>query len=243
MANTYSSISKKETYGLIKQAQEGDSYAREILIEKNAGLVNKIAWKFANSGVEIEDLIQIGYIGLLKAINKFDFRYNVMFSTYAVPLILGEIKGSFREGGQLKVSRSLKTEISEMNKIKDRLIEKLGRSPKISELAKEMKITTEHLIELLETEKELSDVVSFESLETDFITKQKVCDPLEKDIDYLVLKEEIKLLEKKEKEILLLRYFKDLTQSETGKILGMSQVQVSRIEKMAIKHIREKMTK
>lgn len=242
MVNTYSYTSKEETYELIKQAQAGNCYARKILIEKNSGLVKKIAWKFTASGAEIEDLIQIGYIGLLKAINKFDCKYNVMFSTYAVPLILGEIKGTFRDGGQLKVSRSLKTEINEMNKIKERLMEQLGRSPKISELAKEMKITTEHLIELSEAEKEITGVVSLESLKTDLVIEQNVYDSPEDRLDNLVLKEEIKQLEKKEKEIVLLRYFKDMTQSETGKILGISQVQVSRIEKKAIEKIRKKMT-
>ncbi len=242
MTDVCLNLSKAETYELILKAQAGNREAKEILVEKNSGLVKKLAWKFSSCEIEREDLIQIGYIGLLKAISRFDCSYDVMFSTYAVPLILGEIKRTFRDGGKIKVSRSLKTEIIMMKKVKEKLSLQFGRSPKISELANEMNITPEHLIEISEAEKEVVGVISLETMKTENDMEEKVCSSPEENIDKLILREEIKHLKKTEQQVVMLRYYKDMTQSETGKVLGISQVQVSRIEKKVLEDIRKKMT-
>ncbi|MGN0658914.1 MAG: sigma-70 family RNA polymerase sigma factor [Emergencia sp.] len=242
MGCRYVPVPREDTYALIRRAQEGDQTAREILCEQNTGLVKKIALKFAAGDLEIDDLIQIGYIGLLKAVNKFEPEYGVMFSTYAVPMIMGEIRRYFRDSGKIKASRSLKSEIWQMRKIQNELVTETGFSPRISELAEAMGITAERVLELMEAENAISSVASLDSqvVEAEYDARCSQASP-ENNLDGIMVRKEIAGLEKRERQVILMRYYRDMTQQEIAKILGISQVQVSRIEKRALEKMREKM--
>lgn len=243
MSSKYVPIPKEDTYLLIKKANNGDIFAKEQLVEQNTGLVKNIALKFVVSGYEFEDLLQIGYIGLLKAIEKFDISYDVMFSTYAVPMIMGEIKRHIRDDGKIKMSRSIKIEIRELKRAEQNLYNKFGKQPKISQIAEEMEITKERVLELIEAEDALSNVVSFENLlELGETTHQSIeYNTPESQLDMMIIKKAIGQLTEKERIIIVLRYYKDMTQQQIASRMGISQVQVSRIEKKAINSIKEKM--
>jgi RNA polymerase sporulation-specific sigma factor len=147
---------KEDTYSLIREAQSGNEIAREQLIESNTGLVKNIALKYINTGYEFEDLLQIGFIGLLKAVDRFDTNYDVMFSTYAVPMILGEIKRHLRDDGRVKVSRQIKQEVRNMKQACDKFCHVNGRPPKVSELAEEMGIEVDELLGIMEASDAMS---------------------------------------------------------------------------------------
>ena len=204
------------TIALIRRAHEGDENARAQLVEENTGLIWCVVKRFYGRGTEAEDLFQIGSIGLLKAIDKFDLGYDVKFSTYAVPMITGEIKRFLRDDGMLKVSRSLKEIAYKAYQAKEALTEKLGREPLLEEIAEETGVE----VMLLE---KIADTGGAE----------------EKILDHLLLTELIKELKKDERKLLYLRYFADKTQTEIGEELGISQVQVSRMEKKILKTMRE----
>ncbi len=242
MAYKYVPIPKADTYELIKKAQNGDEEALSLLCEQNTGLVKKMALKFTTSEYEAEDLIQIGYIGLLKAVNKFQPEFNVMFSTYAVPIIMGELKRFFRDNGRIKASRSLKSEIYALKKAQETLCGKDGKQPKLSQIAEFMGVSTERVLEVMEAATALSNVVSLDSqpVEEEYNTYYRQSSP-ENNLDSIMIKKEIEHLPMRERQVLVLRYYKDMTQQEIAKILGISQVQVSRIEKRALTEIRQKM--
>lgn len=243
MEYKYIPVSKEETYRLIRKAQAGDEEAKRLLIEKNTGLVKKIALKFVTAENEADDMIQIGYIGLLKAIEKFDPDYDVMFSTYAVPMIMGELRRFFRDTGKIKVSRSLKAEAAQLKKTQQELCHKIGRQPRLSEIAKAMGISAEHAAEIMEAETAMNNVTSLddrnpaESEEGYGVS----CSP-EQNLDGIMLRKEIKALPAREKQVILLRYYKDMTQQEVAKIIGISQVQVSRTEKKALAKMRGRLS-
>ncbi|HZK01773.1 MAG TPA: sigma-70 family RNA polymerase sigma factor, partial [Anaerovoracaceae bacterium] len=140
MISNFQPTTKEDTYRLIEEAQSGNEEAREQLVIQNTGLVKNIALKYINTGYEFDDLLQIGFIGLLKAIDRFDTKYNVMFSTYAVPMILGEIKRHLRDDGRVKISRQIKQDVRNMKQTIDKFCHVHGRPPKISELAAEMEV-------------------------------------------------------------------------------------------------------
>ena len=233
-------LSHEETLDLIDKVQRtGDEQAKEILIENNLGLVRSVVSKFLNIGYDRDDLFQLGSIGLIKAIYKFDPRFNVKFSTYAVPMILGEIKRYLRDDGMVKVSRSLKQiAISEI------LSKKLGREPSIEELAKELDVEKEDLVMAMESnfsveylhgvihEEEGSPICLIDKI------SQKGESEEEKVVENILLKEVLGKLEKRERQIIMLRYFEDRTQSEIGELLNISQVQVSRIEKKVLSKLK-----
>ncbi|HPO05458.1 MAG TPA: SigB/SigF/SigG family RNA polymerase sigma factor [Bacillota bacterium] len=242
MASDYRPLKKEDTYRLIKEAQSGDEAAREQLIEQNTGLVKNIALKYINIGYEFEDLLQIGFIGLLKAIDRFDSKYDVMFSTYAVPMILGEIKRYLRDDGRVKVSRQIKQDVRNMKRICDDFFHANGRSPRVSELAEKMGINEDELLLLMEA----SDAMNIpESLNDPDRPETSVDDIYreseEKRIDIIFLKSAIGRLAERERQIIVLRYFKDMTQQQIADRLGISQVQVSRIEKKVLLNLREEM--
>ena len=204
-------LSHEETLELLEKAQHGDEEAKEVLISNNLGLVRSVVSKFANIGYERDDLYQLGSIGLIKAIYKFDPTFNVKFSTYAVPMILGEIKRYLRDDGMVKVSRSLKQLAIKAKSQGEALTKKLGREPTVEEIAQSLNVEKEDLVMAMEANNE----------------EEKV-------IDNILLKEVLGKLEKRERQIIMLRYFEDKTQSEIGEILKISQVQVSRIEKKVL---------
>ena len=243
MGCRYIPVPKEETYILIKQAQQGDERAKARLITENTGLVKKIAGKFITEDHEVEDLIQIGYIGLLRAIDKFDPAFDVMFSTYAVPMIMGEIKRFFRDNGKIKVSRSLKTDLSALRQMQNTFEAKEGRPPRISEIAEALSMESERILEILEAGDRLANIDSLDRRQEEGIPPgEGEFRYVDLQTDFIMLKDEIRALQEKERLVILLRYYKDLTQQQIANRMGISQVQVSRIEKKAIQKIREKMT-
>lgn len=235
-----------ETMRLIQMAHEGDKAARDQLVEDNVGLVWSIVRRFAGRGHEMEDLFQIGSIGLLKAIDKFDLSYDVRFSTYAVPMITGEIKRFLRDDGLIKVSRSVKELGMKVGAARESLSVSLGREPTIEEIAGELKVSREEVAASLEAGAEV------ESLYRPFGKNdgQELClmDRLEEKEDAeetllnrMVLRELISELGPKEREIIIRRYFYNQTQSVIAADLDISQVQVSRLEKKILRQMREKL--
>ena len=230
---------------LIKLAQNGDENAYETIIQANSGLIWSIVKRFLNRGYDAEDLYQIGSIGLLKCIKKFDTNYEVKFSTYAVPMIMGEIKRFLRDDGLIKVSRPLKEIATKAKYMRDVLTKENNEEPTINELAIAIDVPLEDLVLALDADKEVeslySTVYQNDGKSVYLIDKLELkTDNQEKIVDFIVLKDIIEKLEPREKQIINLRYFEDKTQSQVAKIIGISQVQVSRIEKKVLIKIREK---
>lgn len=232
------------TIALIQQSHKGDEKARAQIVEENAGLVWCIVKRFFNRGAEAEDLFQVGSIGLLKAIDKFDMSYDVKFSTYAVPMISGEIKRFLRDDGMIKVSRSLKELAYKAYQCRERLQEALGREPTMNEIAQDLEVEREELVMALDAS---GDV---ESLHKPIYQKEgqeiRLMDKLpekegEEDriLNNMLLKQLLDYLNKEERQLIYLRYFANQTQSQVGVELGISQVQVSRLEKKILKRMRE----
>jgi RNA polymerase sporulation-specific sigma factor len=235
-----------ETLNLIRKAKAGDREAQAALVEGNMGLVWSIVRRFQNRGYEGEDLFQIGCIGLIKAIHKFDYSFKVKFSTYAVPMIIGEIKRFIRDDGMIKVSRSLK-EISNKARItKEILCKELGREPTIGELSERLNIPSEDIVMALEAsytpESLYSTIGDGENSPIMLIDRlNDECSSSETEIiDRIALRQVIESLKPREKQIILLRYFKEKTQVQIANMLQISQVQVSRIEKKILEELRNK---
>lgn len=229
---------------LIKRAKEGDKSAESEIVNGNIALVWSVARKFSNRGYDLEDIFQIGCIGILKAIKNFDLSYNVRFSTYAVPLIMGEIKRFLRDDGIIKVSRRLK-EIAQKAKITKEILEKeLNREVKISEIAERIGETPSDLAIAMEANvapeslyKEINENDKSPGYLIDKIAKNT--DTEEEILDKISLNEAIKALDEREKKIIILRYFRGKTQSEIAASIGISQVQVSRLEKKILGRLKE----
>jgi RNA polymerase sporulation-specific sigma factor len=245
-------ILKKEHYDyednveLIQMARNGNKQALDKLIQMNLPLVASISKKFLNRGYDYEDIFQIGSIGLVKAFNKFDQSFNVKFSTYAVPMIMGEIKRFLRDDGMIKVSRSVKNTARKLHYDKEALTKKLDRSPTIEELSVFSGIDKEDI--LIATESVYGMQYLYDTIHQDdgspvlFIDKLSEAGEEDKEIvDKIALKEALGKLDDKSRQIIMLRYFKDKTQIQVAKLLGISQVQVSRIEKKVLKQMREKL--
>lgn len=231
-----------EVKRLIALSQSGDSTARETLVSNNIRLVWSVVQRFAGRGYDSEDLFQIGCIGLLKSVDKFDLSFDVKFSTYAVPMIIGEIQRFLRDDGTLKVSRSLKEMAGRVRKTKDELSKRHGRQPTISEVAEELGVTPEEIVFAQEANKPPTSIheTVFEN-DGDPITlmDQIADDSQEKWFDKLALTQAIQGLSERERLIVYLRYFRDQTQSEVASRLGISQVQVSRLEKKILQNIKD----
>ena len=232
------------TIALIKKSHDGDKQAREQLVEENMGLIWCVVKRFYGRGAEGEDLFEIGSIGLLKAIDKFDLSYEVKFSTYAVPMISGEIKRFLRDDGMIKVSRSLKELSYKIFQVREKMQDELNREPTLEELSQRMQISKEELVEAMETgaeveslykpihQKEGSEIRLLDKLEEKERKEEKL-------LDHMLLKQLIETLNKEERQLIYLRYFADKTQSAVGELLGISQVQVSRMEKRIMKNLRK----
>lgn len=230
----------------IKQAQAGSQEAKEQIISENAGLIWSVVRRFYGRGYDLEDLYQVGVIGLLKCIEKFDFQYDVKFSTYAVPMILGEIKRFLRDDGMLKVSRPLRELSMKAAATRERMTKEYGREITILELAKELGVEVEELVPALEAGKEvesLSTIVFQKDGEGGISVGDCIAGEEEETgiVDRLLLQDALKKLPPKERRIIVLRYFQDRTQVDIAKTLGISQVQVSRIEKRVLGLLRQRM--
>jgi RNA polymerase sporulation-specific sigma factor len=237
-------LEDREVKALIFQSQDGDTQARDKLVESNIRLVWSVVQRFLNRGYEADDLFQIGCIGLLKSIDKFDLSYDVKFSTYAVPMIIGEIQRFLRDDGTVKVSRSLKEMANKIRRAKDDLSKVLGRQPKMSEIADELGITPEEVVFAQDAMRSPSSIheTVYENDGDPITLMDQISDESQhKWFDKFALKEAIIVLTERERLIVYLRYFKDQTQSEVAERLGISQVQVSRLEKKILKHIKEEM--
>lgn len=244
MASKYVPVKKEDTYALIEKAQQGDNDAREQIVNQNTGLVKNLALKFTGSGYELDDLLQIGFMGLLKAIDRFDTKFDVMFSTYAVPMILGEIKRYIRDDGKIKVSRQLKMDIRNLKRIQEEYYNQNGTWPKLSYLSEKMQLPVEKILEILDAAEALSNVESLDNSEISEGYREKKVSHIseeDKNISMIDLKTIISTLSERERQIIVLRYFKDMTQQQIAGRMGISQVQVSRIEKKVLQDMRRKM--
>ena len=234
-----------ETMILIDRAHQGDKEARDRLVLDNMGLIWSIVRRFQGRGYELEDLFQIGSIGLIKATDKFDLTYEVRFSTYAVPMITGEIKRFIRDDGMIKVSRSLKEMNMRARTVRESLISLLGREPTVEEIAREMGASKEEVAASMEAGAEVESLYKTvqKQDENGLCLMDKIEDEnqdQEKLLNHMVLEGLIRELEGKEREIILRRYYENQTQTQIAKALNISQVQVSRLEKKILRQMREK---
>ena len=234
----------EETTKLIQLAHEGDQSAREQLVLDNVGLVWSIVRRFAGRGHELEDLYQIGCIGLIKAIDKFNLEFDVKFSTYAVPMITGEIKRFLRDDGMIKVSRSLKELGMRVSSIREKMIWELGREPGLEELAVRAGVSREEVAASMEASVEVESIYrtvgSGEDQNLRLLDKlQDEHEQQEELLNKMVLKQLLEQLSQKDREIIMRRYFENQTQSQIAADLNISQVQVSRLEKKILRKMRE----
>lgn len=238
-------LSNEQVKEYIYKSQQGDKAARDILVERNVRLVWSVVQRFLNRGYEPEDLFQIGSIGLIKSIDKFDLSYDVRFSTYAVPMIIGEIQRFIRDDGSIKVSRSLKETANKIWRKRDELTKKLSRSPTIHELAEALEISPEDVVHALEASKMPHSIheTVFENDGDPITLLDQIADEDTTWFDKLSIEEAIRGLSERERLIVYLRYYKDQTQSKVAKRLGISQVQVSRLEKKILKEMKEHFNK
>lgn len=239
-------VSYENNLQLIPLAKEGNTEALNKLIEANLPLVTSISKKFTNRGYEYEDIYQIGCMGLVKAIKNFDEKYNVKFSTYAVPMIIGEIKRFLRDDGMIKVSRNVKSLAKKLHFDKEALTKKLNREPTVEELAQFSGMDKEEILFALESSASMQYL--YEVIHQDDGSPVLLIDKLsenaieDKNItEKLALKEALRNLDTKSRQIIVLRYFKDKTQIQVAKMLGISQVQVSRIEKKVLQEMRKQL--
>ena len=233
----------EETTVLLIQARAGDRGAREVLVEKNLGLVHHIVKRFLGRGYDAEDLFQIGSIGLMKAIDKFDLSYEVKFSTYAVPMIAGEIKRFLRDDGMVKVSRSLKENGYKIRQAAEQITQRVGREATIMEISEMTGISREDIVMAMEANVEVESIYKSvyqsdgnEIYMVDRLPSGK--DENEEILNHMLLEQLLAELEENEKQLILLRYFQNKTQMEVAKQLGISQVQVSRLEKRILLRMR-----
>lgn len=228
-----------KTEELIAQAQTGDKLATEKLVMENSGLIWSIARRFIGRGVEADDLYQLGCLGFIKAIEGFDLTFGTQFSTYAVPKIAGEIRRFLRDDGAIKVSRSLKEQAVTIKVVRSKLAAELGREPSISEIAAKTGISPEE-IALAENATAMTESINRQTGEDGFTLEHILTDTESEEslLEKISLRQAIEKLPEKEKSVIQLRYYHGLTQDRTSKVLGVSQVQISRIEKKALEKLR-----
>ena len=225
---------------LIRLAQSGDPAAMETLVQENSALVWAVAKRFLGRGAEADDLYQLGCVGFLKAVEGFDLSYGTQFSTYAVPKISGEIRRFLRDDGAIKVSRSLKEQSAAIKSVRNRLTTALGREPTIQEISRQTGFTPEE-IALAETATAATESIQKENGEEGFSLENILSDTEseEKMVEKIALRQAMEALPEREAMVIRLRYFHGLTQQRIAKVLDVSQVQVSRIEKKALEKLRE----
>lgn len=230
---------------LMNQAHAGDKAAREKLISDNLGLVWSIVKRFENRGHDKEELFQIGTIGLIKAVDKFETSYEVKFSTYAVPMIMGEMRRFLRDNSMMKVSRSLKENGWKIKKASDALCQKLGREATLEEISRETGFSIEDIVEAIEANGEVASIYQpvYKDGDSELYLVDQVCNSgaegTEKLVNHLLLEQLLAVLNEEERELIKLRYFKEMTQVQIAEKLGISQVQVSRMEKRILLRMRK----
>ncbi len=237
-------LTQEETLEFVEEAKNGSAEAKDKLIQGNFPLIKSIVKNFQNKGVDYEDLYQIGCVGFLKAINNFDVKFDVKFSTYAVPMIAGEIKRFLRDDGNIKISRAIKTLWLKIKSYVD-VYEKLhNESPTIDEIAKALSVTPEEVVyaqdaskQILSLDAQIDETSNNSQSVLDRVVEEDKSEVL---LDKLLLKEAISLLPEREKKIVLLRYYRGKTQSEVAMMLGVSQVQISRLETKIIDKLKNK---
>lgn len=238
-------LSHEETIELIRKAKKGDNVAKETLLKHNASLLKSLIRRFRGKGVEYEDLYQLACVGFLKAIANFDESFDVRFSTYAVPMICGEVKRFLRDDGSIKVSRALKILSRKVNLFVERYRGETGESPSVRQIAEELGVEEQEVVFAMDSARgpvsifERQDDGDEQGLELiERIPSGETTDDM---IDKLTLKSIIEKLPEREKKIIFLRYFRDKTQGEIAAELGVSQVQISRLESKIIQKLREEM--
>lgn len=228
------------TEELIASAQHGDQNALDDLVNENSGLIWSVAKRFLGRGAEMDDLYQLGCLGFLKAVEGFDLSYGTQFSTYAVPKIAGEIRRFLRDDGVVKVSRSLKEQAATIKSVRHQLTGALGREPTINEIARQTGFSAEE-IAMAETATAATESIQRETGEEGFSLEDVLSDTESEErlVEKIALRQAISRLPEREGMVIKLRYFHSLTQERIAKVLQVSQVQVSRIEKKAISALRE----
>lgn len=236
----------EDTMVLIERSHHGDKKAREQLVEENMGLVWSIVKRFSGRGTDIEDLFQIGAMGLIKAIDKFDTSFEVKFSTYAVPMIAGEIKRFLRDDGMVKVSRTLKENCWKIHRETEGFRQQKGREPTIEELSELTGLLPEEIAMAIESaaevesiyktipQKDGSEVCLLDRMESQGSGMQQL-------LNKVVLEQLLEELPQEERRLIVMRYLQEKTQSEVAKVMGVSQVQISRLEKRILRQLREKL--
>lgn len=233
------------TKELIKNAQKGDRQARDRLVEENMGLVYSSARKYSGRGYELEDIIQIGVIGLIKGIDRFDLNYDVKFSTYAVVMIVGEIKRFLRDDGMVKISRSIKENGMRIRRAREELANILMREPTIEELARQAEIDVEDVIVAQDAMQEVESIhkTIYQSDGNEIYLVDRLAgdhDEKEELLNHMLVNSLIEGLSEDERKIIKMRYYENKTQTEVAKEFGISQVQVSRLEKKILLAMRKK---
>ena len=237
-------LGQEETLDLIKKAQSGDELAKETLVNENSPLIKSVIRWFKDKGIEYDDLYQLGCMGFLKAINRFDINYNVKFSTYVVPMVVGEIKRFMRDDGSVKVSRAIKTLNIKINRFCNQFFSQNGRQASIADIAKHFKMTEQDVVLTMDSAKMPVSLYTQLDDEEDglMLVDRFNVDEHEDFVEKFALKDLIENLEERDKKIILMRYFYDKTQSEIAERLGVSQVQVSRLENKILENLRKKLT-
>lgn len=238
----------EHTLALIGRAHQGDKEARDTLFEENTGLIYSVARRFLGRGVETEDLFQIGSIGLLKAVDKFDPAFEVRFSTYAIPMILGELKRFFRDDGMIKVSRSIKENQHRVYLAREKIEKELGREPSLKEIAEMLGMPPEEVAMTLDSAAEVESLYRtvYQSEGTDISLIDKIPEKENAEehlLNRIFLEEILGKLESSDRKLIYMRYFQDMTQTQVAERLGVSQVQVSRMEKRILGKLRQNLTK
>lgn len=241
--NNLKTLSEKEKTSLIEKAKQGDTSARDKLVTGNLRLVLSVIQRFSSRGENPDDLFQVGCIGLMKAIDNFDTSHEVKFSTYAVPMIIGEVRRYLRDNNPVRVSRSMRDTAYHAMQVRERLSNELDREPTVEEIAKELGKEKSEVVVALEA---IVDPVSFyepvysNGGDTIYLMDQIGSNETDGDwIDEISMKEAIKSLPDREKKILSMRFMRGMTQTEVAEEIGISQAQVSRLEKSAIEYIKE----
>ena len=228
---------------LLLRAKNGDKEAGELLVEENLGLVGSVVRRFENRGYDRDDLFQIGAIGLMKAIDKFDFSYKVCFSTYAVPLVTGEIRRFLRDDGIMKVSRSIKESAWRVKKSREKLEQELGRSVTLQELSDDTGLQVEEIALALDASEEVASIYQtiYQSDGSELYLVDKVADDVPQEeqlLNRVTVEQLLETLEPREQQLIKLRYFEGKTQNSVADTMGMTQVQVSRMEKKILHKMR-----
>ena len=238
-------LSEEETRRLLRAAKAGDAAAKEALLTGNVSLLKSIVRRYLGKGVEFDDLFQLAGMGLLKAVEGFDERFGVRFSTYAVPMIAGEIKRFMRDDGSVKVSRALKSAARSMARYAEEYAAEHGCTPTVGQIAEKFGIEESEAAFVLGSSR--MPVSIYEQAERrdekaqDLLERLPAADDQDEMIERLQLREAIRSLPERERKIIMLRYFRDMTQSEVAEVIGVSQVQISRIESRVVSQMKQKL--